>query len=230
MRSVQYGSRTISYSFKPKNGLKSHYISVEREAGVVLKGKPVPAAMADKLILKKARWILEKMELVRSVKDEEIVTGSRLPYLGKTYYVQISVDRALESPIVTFNYSKFQITVPGKNTSQDRIMTALELFYKEKAIEKIMPRVEKLSQKTGLSFNRVQFRKMNRRWGSCTAKNSIIINTDAIKLPFALIDYLIVHELVHTRVKDHSKAYWKELSRHIRNWKMLDEKMKTIKL
>lgn len=230
MRSVQYGSRFITYSVQPKDGLKSHYISVEREAGVVLKGKPVSDTTADRLILKKAKWILEKMELVGSVKEGDIVTGSRLPYLGKTYYVQIQVDQTLKSPTVTFNYSKFQITVPDKNTGQEQIIAALQLFYKEKALEKILPRVEKLSQKTGLRFNGVQFRKMNRRWGSCTASNNIIINTDAVKLPFSLIDYLIVHELAHTRVKDHSKAYWRELSKHVRHWKMLDERMKAMNL
>ena len=230
MRSVQYGSRLITYSIQPKDGLKSHYISVEREAGVVLKGKRVSDTTADKLILKKAKWILEKMELVGTVKEGDIVTGSRLPYLGKTYYVQTQVDQTLQAPTVTFNYSKFQITVPDKNTRQDEIIAALQQFFKEKAVEKILPRVEKLSQKTGLICHRVQFRKMSRRWGSCTAKNNIIINTDAIKLPFSLIDYLIVHELAHTRVKDHSKAYWRELSKHIKNWKTLDDKMNAMKL
>jgi predicted metal-dependent hydrolase len=76
----------------------------------------------------------------------------------------------------------------------------------------------------------LQFRKMSKRWGSCTGRNRIIINIEAIKLPFSLIDYLIVHELVHTKVKDHSKAYWALLSRHVRNWKTLDGKMKEMRM
>jgi len=59
--------------------------------------------------------------------------------------------------------------------------------------------------------------QLEKRRGSCTPTDNIIINLEAIKLPFSLIDYLIVHELVHTKIKDHSKDFWAELSKHIRN-------------
>lgn len=58
----------------------------------------------------------------------------------------------------------------------------------------------------------------------------IIINVDAVKLPWLLIDYLIVHELVHTRIKNHSKEFWAEISKYIPNWKELDERMGDLKI
>jgi predicted metal-dependent hydrolase len=57
-----------------------------------------------------------------------------------------------------------------------------------------------------------------------------VINTEAIKLPFSLIDYLIVHELCHVKHKDHSKAFWGEVGKYIRNWKELDERMRGMKM
>lgn len=222
MRSVLYGSKLIEYSLLEKQELKSHYISVEKHTGVVLKGRRVSDAIADRLILKKAKWILKKLEIVKPKADGEIVTGSRLAYLGKSYYVQVVIDKTVDKVVVEFNHSKFTVRIKNKSVSQEAITDALEAFYKEKAIEK-------LSQKTGLNYQGLQFRKMNKRWGSCTAKNRIILNTDAIKLPFSLIDYLIIHELVHTKVKDHSKAYWAELSKHVRNWRSLDDRVKEMK-
>jgi predicted metal-dependent hydrolase len=230
MHSVQYGSRVIEYSIQPKEGLKSHYISVEKHSGVVLKGSPVSDVIADKLILKKAKWILDKMEVVGAVKEGDLVTGSRLPYLGKSYYVQVIADRSAGEVAIAFNHSKFIITVKSYAVGQEEIITALQEFYKERAIEKIEPRVEQLSRKTGLAYQGLQFRKMNKRWGSCTGSNRIIINPDAVKLPFSLIDYLIIHELCHTKVKDHSKAFWSELSRHLPRWKELDRRMEDMKM
>ena len=230
MRSVQYGSRLIHYTTEETQGLKSHYIAVEKHSGVVLKGRPVPDTIADRLILKKAKWILDKLEVVKAEKEEVIVTGSRIPYLGKSYYAQLVVDPSSEKVTIAFNHSRFTITVKRYDTPQEEITVALHQFYKEKAQEKITPRVEKLSMKTGLTYNGLQFRSMKRRWGSCTGRNKIILNSDAIKLPFTLIDYLIVHELVHTKVKDHSKGFWRELAKHVRNWKELDEKMQGLKM
>ncbi len=64
MPRVQYGNQMIEYSTLVKGGLKSHYISVQKGDGVVLKGKAIPAEAANQLILKKAKWILDKLELV----------------------------------------------------------------------------------------------------------------------------------------------------------------------
>lgn len=230
MPKVQYGNKTIEYSIQEKEGLKSHYISVEKKNGVVLKGKPIPSEKADALVLKKARWILSKLELVRALDDEDIVTGSRIPYLGRKYYTEVYFNQQLDQPEVVFNESKFLIHVNSTIEVQPAIKAALDTWHRERAIEKITPRVKKLSRQTGLAFQQLKFQKMEKRWGSCTEANNIILNTEAVKLPFTLIDYIIIHELCHTRVKNHSKEFWAELSRHIPNWKELDEKVAGMKL
>ena len=96
MPSVQYGSKLIEYSTLVKDGLKSHYITVQKGDGVVLKGKAIPAEKANQLILKKAKWILDKLELVKSIGDQDIVTGSRIQYLGRKYYVEVFINDDLE--------------------------------------------------------------------------------------------------------------------------------------
>ncbi len=228
--SVKYGSQTIDYSFLEKEGLKAHYVIVEKNSGVILKGKKVSPEKADKLILKKAKWILNKLEVVGSVKEDDIVTGSRIQYLGKSYFVQIANKKQAAKVEIEFNHSKFKISLNSKQVKQEEIKVALEHFYKSKAVLKIAPRVVQWSSKTKLKYSNLQIRKMNKRWRSCTGSNNIIINTEAIKLPFSLIDYLIVHELCHTKVKDHSKAFWAELSKHVTNWRELDERVKEVKL
>lgn len=230
MPSVQYGDKTIEYTIQEKEHLKSHYITVEKNKGVVLKGKVVSQEKADALVLKKARWILEKLELVRTVKEEDIVTGSRLPYLGRKYYTEVYFNEALDDVQVEFNYSKFKITLPAIIDMQPAIQKAMDAFYRQKAMEKIPPRLKKWSKQLNLPYNELKLMKLEKRWGSCTDTNNIIINTEAIKLPFSLIDYLLVHELCHTKIKNHSKEFWAELSRHMPNWRELDEQMYGMRL
>jgi predicted metal-dependent hydrolase len=230
MPSVQYGNRTIEYTFQEKTSLKSHYITVQKGSGVILKGKPITDEVAQQLILKKARWILDKMELVKSIGDDDIVTGSRIQYLGRKYYVEVFINDELTEILIEFTESKFKIHLPKELNSQKELKIAFEHFFQIKAKEKIAPRVRKWSKEAGLKFNELKFMKLEKRWGSCTPSNNIIISVDAVKLPFSLIDYLIVHELVHTKIKNHSKEFWAELSKHISNWKELDDKMYGMKL
>ncbi len=229
MPEIRYGHIAIDYSIQEKSGLKSHYIIVEKNHGVILKGAPISEEQANKYILKKARWILDKLDLVESVHEGDIVTGSRIPYLGKKYYTEVYFNDHIEKATVEFNHTRFKITVMGSNT-QEEIREALDEFYKEKAAEKITPRIMKWSERTNLTFNQLYYRKQTKRWGSCTPRNNIVINTEAIKLPFSLIDYLIVHELCHVKYKNHSKEFWAEVGKHIKTWKELDEKMKGMKM
>lgn len=230
MPKVQYGNRTIDYSFTEKEGLKSHYIIVEKGAGVILKGKLIQEEFANKLILKKAKWIIDKLDLVSSISEGDIVTGSRIQYLGKKYYVELVIVEDFTRIDINFTESKFKITLPTHLNSQEHLLQAFDNYFRVKAQEKIEPILRKKSKSTGLIYSNIKFMKLQKRWGSCTPTNTIIINYNAIKLPYSLIEYLVVHELVHTKVKSHSKEFWAELSKHIPNWKELDSKMYGMKL
>lgn len=230
MSSVQYGNRTIKYSLLEKEELKSHYISVEKGIGVILKGKPISQELADKLILKKAKWILDKLDLVSSISEGDIVTGARIQYLGRKYYVQVVINNGTTSINIDFTESKFKITLPNHLNTQEHLHNAFEKYFRIKAQEKIEPIIRKKSKSTGLAYNNIKFMKLEKRWGSCTPNNTIIINFNAVKLPFSLIEYLVVHELVHTKIKSHSKEFWAELSKYIPNWKELDAKIYGMKL
>jgi predicted metal-dependent hydrolase len=230
MRRVKYGSSYIEYCFQENESLKSHYVTVEKNKGVILKGKAVSEEKSDQLILKKAKWILHKLNLVSVKDDEKIVTGSRITYLGRSYYAEVVTADNLTDVQVEFNYSKFRIMVPAANTDQNLIKSAIDHFYREKAIEKITLRIKKFSKELNLPYAGLRYRKLEKSWGNCSPKDIITINPEAMKLPFSLIDYLIVHELCHIKIKDHSKQFWAQLSIHIPNWKELNERVEGVRL
>ena len=89
----------------------------------------------------------------------------------------------------------------------------------------LVSRLEQLSAQHGFYYNKVSIRNQKTRWGSCSAKNDISLNMKLLKLPQELIDYVILHELVHTRIKNHTKAFWKELDGILRNAKALDTRL-----
>ena len=79
----------------------------------------------------------------------------------------------------------------------------------------LISKLDKLAAEHGFTYNRVFIRNQKSRWGSCSAKNNISLNMQLLKLEDELIDYVILHELVHTRVKNHGKAFWAELEKYL---------------
>ena len=84
---------------------------------------------------------------------------------------------------------------------------------KAAARRKLINRLEELADWNGFTYNRVFIRNQKTRWGSCSAHNNINLNIKLALLPDMLIDYVILHELLHTRVKNHSREFWGEMDR-----------------
>jgi predicted metal-dependent hydrolase len=97
---------------------------------------------------------------------------------------------------------------------------------KAAARRKLIQRLSELAEKHGYSYNRVFIRSQKTRWGSCSSKNNISLNIKLANLPDALIDYVILHELVHTQIKNHSQDFWRKLDKIAGNAKNLNAQLK----
>lgn len=95
----------------------------------------------------------------------------------------------------------------------------------EKAKQSLVSRLDKLAENHGFSYNKVTIRNQKTKWGSCSSKDNISLNIQLVCLPQELIDYVILHELVHTKVKNHSKDFWVALDKYVGNAKALDSKL-----
>ncbi|NDJ61147.1 MAG: M48 family metallopeptidase [Chloroflexi bacterium] len=71
----------------------------------------------------------------------------------------------------------------------------------------------------GVNPGRVQLRDMYRKWGSCSSKGNITLNTALCRVPRPLAEYVIVHELAHLRVFNHGKDFKALLSAHLPDWR-----------
>jgi predicted metal-dependent hydrolase len=79
----------------------------------------------------------------------------------------------------------------------------------------LIERLEELAELHNFSFNKVSIRNQKTKWGSCSSKDNISLNMNLVRLPAEMRDYVILHELVHTRFKNHSTKFWAELDRRI---------------
>jgi len=87
---------------------------------------------------------------------------------------------------------------------------------------RLVDRLNYLAVEYGFQYNRVFIKNQKTRWGSCSGKNNINLNLNLVRLPDELIDYTILHELVHTRIKNHGQRFWAQLDRLLGDARKLD--------
>jgi hypothetical protein len=81
--------------------------------------------------------------------------------------------------------------------------------------EHLLPqRLRALAEKFGFSYTNVSVKQLKGRWGSCDSKQQIVLNLFLMQLPWRLIDYVLLHELVHTKHLNHGADFWDEFTRH----------------
>lgn len=84
-------------------------------------------------------------------------------------------------------------------------------WYRRFARRHLCGRVEELAGLHGFKFNRLYVRAPFKRWGSCSAKRNVSLNWRLIEAPPIVIDYVVLHELLHTRLTKHNQRFWAEL-------------------
>lgn len=101
-----------------------------------------------------------------------------------------------------------------------------ELKLLRKRAKKYLPeRTRFLAEKHGFNIGRIALRNQKTCFGSCSYRNNINLNINLMNYDFEVIDYVILHELVHTRIKNHSKEFWLELEKYCPEYKNLKKQL-----
>ena len=104
---------------------------------------------------------------------------------------------------------------------------ALQIVDKAAAKNQLIDRLNVLAALHGFNCKRVTVRQQKTRWGSCSPKNTISLNIKLALLPEELSDYVILHELVHTRIHNHGKKFWAELDKYVPESKATAKRLRT---
>lgn len=220
VHTLHYGQTRIEWCFRVDARLKRHYVTVERGAPVLLRGPRVGLEEQEALVRQRARWIREKQAQVAQPQESgHVVTGSRLRYSGRTYFVDVRHAPELAVARLTFTASRFVLECPtGRSVAPQVLAPLLEDFYRQRALSKLLLRVRHWERQTGLQATLARIRTFQSRWASCNTHNVLEFHPRVMELAASVQDYVIVHELCHTVEKNHTKAFWALVARHMPLW------------
>jgi len=109
--------------------------------------------------------------------------------------------------------------------STPRLRAGLRTWLLRAARTRLEPRVAAIAQAMGVDFSKVSIRRQRSRWGSCSARGTISLNCCLLFQRSEVVDYLIVHELVHRSHMNHSARFWQAVERHCPDWRALDREL-----
>ncbi len=157
----------------------------------------------EQIVQKKRLWIQSKQQLTREKyaerQSKKFVNGEGFLYLGHTYPLSIVNDNVPFLFDNEFLLSKHLLS-KGRKLFID--------WYKKAAYRKIGDRLDRHASFSGFKYNKFGITSAQKRWGSCNYKNTLSFSWRLIMAPLRVIDYVVVHELVHTVEKNHSKRFW----------------------
>ena len=138
--------------------------------------------------------------------------------IGKTYVLKCIEGDSVSTRTVS---SEIRVKVPHdqiESTESIKIVkNAIKRALNNEAKEILPERVAQIALMKGFTYGHISVKPMKVRWGACSSTKDLTFNCYLMMLPWELIDYVIVHELAHTKHMNHSASFWEEVALHVPN-------------
>lgn len=156
-------------------------------------------------------WIVEKQGLAQA---KQLRSGDRI---GKSHRLKL-VESSGKTMSSRISGNQVLVFVPAGASTTD--VQAAATRGSERALkaeaEKFLPsRTSDYAKKYGYKYKQVRIKKLTSRWGSCSSDKVISLSYYLMQLPWELIDYVIIHELTHTKHLNHGADFWEDMKKHV---------------
>jgi len=186
------------------------------------------------VIKKREEWIRKNIIKIKQIEDKQTIFTPSSFY--KTRYHNLIIKPSHYPDLhAQIKNNEIKVLYPAeKNIEhpeiQKFIKKAIEETYRIEAKKYIPSRTFQLAAKYKFKFGNITIRNSKTRWGSCSHNNNLNFSLHVMRLPDYLIDLIILHELVHTKIKNHSNIFWQELEKIIPNVKEQNKELKRYRI
>ena len=177
-------------------------LTINENAELIIRApKRLSIEKIQDFINEKENWINRKKRLIENQIKDVTSNHNKLLYLGNLFPINLEQNASKE---LFFTGEEFI----ANSIEPDSLSLSIKKWYKNKFKEIALPRVAYFANKHNLMVNQVRIKNQKTMWGSCSSKNNINLNYLLLMAPMGVIDYVIVHELVHTIHRNHSTDFW----------------------
>ena len=202
-----------SLAYRIRESRRRRTLSLELRAdGSVHVAVPRGLRLAEvrRFVESRRAWIDSKRALLAAaaLRRLPLESGACLPYLGTELTLRIEPHPGARSAC-----QREQDTLRVRAAQVQSAPRAIEAWYRREALAHAGARVAHFAALVGRAPRRLSIRAQRTRWGSCSARGSISLNWRLMQATPAILDYVVVHELCHLLVPNHSPRFWAEVER-----------------
>ena len=217
---IRYGTITIPYNIIKTRRIKASEVIVDVDTITVRVPYDKDKTEIQRLVLDKASWILRKQREYRETTPQltkpSFKENTTLPYLGNNYSLVMNKSHTKNG--IDLVDGKFVATIRLSRFTPSLLQKLYENWLRENSQGIFEDKVNKYSKKLGVLTNQIVIKNLKNRWGSLTKNGVLNLNLNLIKAPENVIDYIILHELCHLKIKEHSHHYWAMLHKYMPNY------------
>ncbi|MCE5191344.1 MAG: M48 family metallopeptidase [Actinomycetia bacterium] len=211
--------RAIAYTVRVSPKAKHVRITVTRDADVVVTvPRRFPRRSVPAVVEARRAWILRALERARARREavraehgDVLPATVVLPATGETLAIEY---RASAASGVTARQSGGVLALTGTVNDEAACAAALGRWLVRSARASLDATLTELAITHGFTVARLRVGLQRSRWGSCSAHGTVSLNAKLLFLPPELVRYVMLHELCHTRVMDHSARFWALVGQH----------------
>jgi predicted metal-dependent hydrolase len=212
--------REIDYRILRTSRKKTIGITVKPSCEVIIHAPHrIPVEKIHEVVRKRASWIRKRLqywaESPKAYPAKEYVSGEQFLYLGRSYRLKIVQTNGNDCSLPVIAGRRLCIAVGNRLDGVARLQamrSRLKTWYLKQAVRVIKERVKRYAPLLGVRPAAIMVRDQKSRWGSCSTKGTLRFNWRSVLAPMRIIDYVVVHELCHLKIRNHSKEFWRQVS------------------
>jgi len=186
----------------------------------------VPALTVQRFVGSHSQWISRRVEDLTTAGAPVAAgppTSIDVPAIGRNFTVEY--ERTRSTSIRPQLGAGDVLKILGPIHDEAAIGTALRQWLCDLAYDELGEQIASVARERDFQFSRIQIRRQRTRWGSCSASGTISLNACLMFVRPAVVHYLFIHELCHTRHMNHSPRFWALVEQHEPDYRQLDREL-----
>lgn len=212
--------------------IKNLHLAVYPPNGKVRLAAPVDVNLKtlELYVTSKLPWIRKQQRKFAKINREsprQYLNRESHYFLGKRYLMRVNeVDHLFFYPRVELKTKTYIDLYVKENSSTEQKADILKEWYRSELKRYLLELVPKWEKILGVKSSQIKVRAMKTKWGSCNTNNgNILFNIELVKKPLEMIEYVVVHELLHLHERTHNDIFTAYLDKYIPNWKFIRESL-----